>query len=254
VAAGQSPAEQSADRTFYFAHTKRAQQMQEVANAIRAIAGIREVSLDNAQKAMAFRGTAGQVELASWLFNELDMAAGGVPAVPQIQNPPTYRLTSGGVTYEPATGIGNDVVRVYHLGNTATPQGLQEIINGMRSLGDLQRVMAYFEPSVITARGTADQIALADWLIHELDKPADAPAPAPQPHEYRMAGSSGVVRVFYLTKAGGAQSFQEIVNEVRRTTNLPRVIGYPSQRAVALRGTNDQAAAAEQVIQELDKR
>jgi hypothetical protein len=67
-----------------------------------------------------------------------------------------------------------------------------------------------------------------------------------------MPGGANVVRVFYLTNIVGVQSFQEIVNGVRRTTNLPRVIPYPSQRAVALRGTNTQVAAAERVIQELD--
>ena len=48
---------------------------------------------------------------------------------------------------------------------------MQEIINTVRSMADLQRVMPYSTQYAIIARGEADKITLAAALIADLDKP-----------------------------------------------------------------------------------
>ena len=63
------------------------------------------------------------------------------------------------------------VTRVFYLSNVNTPQEMQEIINTVRSMADLQRVMPYSTQYAIIARGEADKIALAAALIADLDKP-----------------------------------------------------------------------------------
>jgi general secretion pathway protein D len=63
------------------------------------------------------------------------------------------------------------VTRVFYLSNVNTPQEMQEIINAVRSMADLQRVMQYTTQYAIIARGEADKIALAAALIADLDKP-----------------------------------------------------------------------------------
>jgi general secretion pathway protein D len=63
------------------------------------------------------------------------------------------------------------VTRVFYLSNVNTPQEMQEIINTVRSMADLQRVMQYSTQYAIVARGEADKIALAAALIADLDKP-----------------------------------------------------------------------------------
>lgn len=63
------------------------------------------------------------------------------------------------------------VTRVFYLSNVNTPQEMQEIINTVRTMADLQRVMQYSTQYAVIARGEADKIALAGALIADLDKP-----------------------------------------------------------------------------------
>src|SRR5664280_1149998 len=63
------------------------------------------------------------------------------------------------------------VTRVFYLCNANTPQEMQEIVNTVRSMTDLQRVVQYSTQYAIIARGEADKIALAAALIADLDKP-----------------------------------------------------------------------------------
>ena len=44
-------------------------------------------------------------------------------------------------------------------------------MNAVRSVSELQRVVAYNSQNAIIVRGEADQVALAEKMIHDLDKP-----------------------------------------------------------------------------------
>jgi hypothetical protein len=101
-------------------------------------------------------------------------------------------------------------------------------------------------------RGTAEQIALAEWLIKELDQ--RQPAQPSAPHEYRLAvGPDNVVRVFYLTHAQTPQRLQDIATKVRRMTEIRRLFIYNTPKAVALRGSADQIAMADRLIKESER-
>jgi general secretion pathway protein D len=63
------------------------------------------------------------------------------------------------------------VMRVFYLSNVTTPQELQEIVTAVRSVADIQRLFVYNAQNAIIARGEADRIALAEKIIHDLDKP-----------------------------------------------------------------------------------
>jgi hypothetical protein len=107
-------------------------------------------------------------------------------------------------------------------------------------------------------RGTAGQIALAEWLINELDQPIPEAlaqqSPNPAAHEDRPSGTGDdVARVFYLTHAQTAQRLQEIATQVRSMTEVRRLFTYNAPRALALRGTADQIALADRLIRERDR-
>src|SRR5689334_16406117 len=57
-ASGQAPGEQSVDRVFHFMHTQTTQGFQEIATVMRTVAGIRQLSVVAAPRALALRGTA----------------------------------------------------------------------------------------------------------------------------------------------------------------------------------------------------
>jgi general secretion pathway protein D len=63
------------------------------------------------------------------------------------------------------------VLKVFYLQNVGTAQELQEIVNAVRAVTELTRLMPYNEQNAIIARGEADRVALAEKIIHALDKP-----------------------------------------------------------------------------------
>ena len=63
------------------------------------------------------------------------------------------------------------VAKVFYLSNVSSPQELQEIVNAVRSVADIQRFFPYNAQNAIIAKGSADQVLLAEKLLHDLDKP-----------------------------------------------------------------------------------
>lgn len=235
AASGQPPAEQLLDRVFHFTHDETAQDMGEIATAIRSTTDIQSLYNDAAQKTMSVRGTAGQIALAEWLFSELDRQPS------QTSAPHEYRLP----------GSGDDVVRVFYLAHAETALDLQEVATLVRSMGDIRRLFTYTAPRALVSRGTAGQIALAEWLITELDR---RPSEISVTHEYRLPGSGDdVVRVFYLMHPATPQRLQEIAVQVRTTAAIRRLFTYNAPRAMALRGTADQMTLADRLIKERDR-
>jgi hypothetical protein len=235
---------QDASRIFNFASTDTVQDIQEVATLIKVMGDIQQVTTDNEQKSLAVRGTAGQIALAEWLFGELDKPANRPPLAQQSPDPATheYRVQGG----------NEDVVRVFYPKRTATLQDFQEVATLVRSIADIRRVFTYNEPRALVMRGTADQAALAEWLVNTLNtaQPNDASAKL----EYKIpGGSEDVVRVFYLAHTDTLQSLQEVATVVRSIADIRRLFTYNAPKAIAMRGTADQAALAEWLFSELDK-
>ncbi len=63
------------------------------------------------------------------------------------------------------------VLRVFYLSNITTAQELQELVSNIRTMTEIKRIFPYNSQSAIVVRGTADQVALAEKLVADLDKP-----------------------------------------------------------------------------------
>ncbi len=63
------------------------------------------------------------------------------------------------------------VTRVFYLQNITTPQELQEVMTAMRQVTDVRKIFPFNSQSALVVRGTADQMALAEKVILDLDKP-----------------------------------------------------------------------------------
>ena len=103
-------------------------------------------------------------------------------------------------------------------------------------------------------RGTAEQVGLAEWLVNQLDQPANAASAGKR--EYSVPGPGdpdNVVRVFSLTHAATVQRLQELAVQVRTMTRARRVFIYRAPRIIALRGTPGQVEQADQLIRERDQ-
>jgi general secretion pathway protein D len=62
------------------------------------------------------------------------------------------------------------VVRTFYLANTVQPQDLTEIVTGLRQLLDLRRIQQLNSQNAIIVRDTPDKLALAEKMIHDIDK------------------------------------------------------------------------------------
>lgn len=106
----------------------------------------------------------------------------------------------------------------------------------------------------MVARGTPEQIDLAEWLVPQLDQPATAAKQVKL--EYIVPGPGdpdNVVRLFALRPGGTEQRLQEIATEVRTTTQVRRLFTYSAPRIITLRGTPGQVEQANQMIGALDR-
>jgi general secretion pathway protein D len=65
----------------------------------------------------------------------------------------------------------DEVVRVFYITNTTTVQEFQEIATAIRTVAEIRRVFTYNAQKAMVVRGTLDQVALAEKLVHDLDKP-----------------------------------------------------------------------------------
>jgi general secretion pathway protein D len=63
------------------------------------------------------------------------------------------------------------VCRVFYRQNINLPAELQELVNMVRTMPDLTRVMQFTGQNAIVVRGETDQVELAGKLIHDLDQP-----------------------------------------------------------------------------------
>ena len=62
-----------------------------------------------------------------------------------------------------------------------------------------------------------------------------------------------VIRTFYLTNLSQPNELQDLVNILRTLLDTQRLQQFPSQQAIVMRGTPDQIALAEKLIDDLDK-
>src|ERR1035438_5280860 len=122
---------------------------------------------------MLVHATSAQIALAEWLVSEMDKTAAPPPGPVAAVQP--YRNERG----------QDEVVRVFSLAYAETPRTLQELTNLIRSMSDMQRVFPYNALKLLVTRGTADQMAMAEWLVRQLDRSPGPPATDPGTRDIR---------------------------------------------------------------------
>lgn len=143
-------------RVFYLPPTETVQGLQEIITLLRTVADVRRLFGCTAQRAVPLRGTPDQVALSEWLINQLETPHTGDSTTHEYRMP----------------GSSDDVVRVFYLTHTETPRGAQEINILIRSTANVHRTFFYSGSRAIVLRGAVDQVAQAEQIIHEMDKPS----------------------------------------------------------------------------------
>jgi hypothetical protein len=139
-------------RVFYVTTAATVQNFQEIATLVRTISDIRRVFTYNGRNALVVRGTDAQIVLAEWLLKELE------PEAPSSTR--RYQMTGN-----------DDVVQVLRLPRTATVQNFQKAATQIREATQIKKVFTYNTLRAAAFRGTAEQIATAERMAAQLDKP-----------------------------------------------------------------------------------
>lgn len=123
-------------------------------------------------------------------------------------------------------------------------------------MAQIRRVFTCNTPRALAARGTRDQIALAEWLFRELDQAAIRRLGAAQATKLESRECPGpadggeTVRVFYFGNSANPRQFQQLVSLVRGETKIRWAFAYNALCAAAFRGTPSQIAMAQQLLKE----
>ena len=230
---------QDVSRVFHLHHIDKEQDIFEFATLVRTMSDNPQVAADTTAKTLAVNGNPTQIAVAEWLFTELDRQT-----VPDSVSQ-EFKVANN----------ADDVVHVFYLPNTATIQDFQEVATTIRTIAEIRRVFTFNTPRALAVRGSADQVAAAAFMIHELDQPAGAKRADSRVHQMIDTGKHGEtdVRVFYLPYTSNVQQFQEVGTTIRTIVEIRRLFTYNAPKALVVRGTADQLAAAGWLIQELGK-
>jgi hypothetical protein len=134
------------------------------------------------------------------------------------------------------------VIQVFRLDPKATNAELTAAVTAIRTTADLQRLFPFETGKAIIGSGDPDKMAVAGWLVHELNQPADAGAI----HQTTMPGLiDGVVRLFYV---GRQTDVSPLAAEIRSTLGIQRIFPFGQPAAVVLRGRPDQMPAVEALV------
>jgi hypothetical protein len=230
---------QQTAREFQIAHAPTANHPAELANAIRAIVETDQVTVDP-RNTITVRGTAAQLAMASWLMSVLDAAPNG-----QHSSPPEFR----------ALDAFDDVARVLFFAHTPTLTRFNEVATVILATSQVRRRSTVADSKAFVVRGTGFQVALAEWLFNELDKPAIIASQhtASEIYHYAGGGVDHVTRVYYLANAGPVIDFQTISTAMRVITEVRYTYTYNDRRALIMRGSTKQIALADWLTNELDQ-
>ncbi len=177
-------------------------------------------------------------------------------------NPPPPPTTESGITrrMEEATGP----VELAPISQTPITMKLTEDAKTVyESIGRLAGINVLFDPDYTSRRIRVDLngVTLQEALeITALESKtfwrpvtpntifvaADTPAK-------RKELEQSVIRTFYLNNLSLPNELQDLVNILRTLLDTQRLQQFPSQQAIVVRGTPDQIAMAQKLIEDLDK-
>jgi hypothetical protein len=127
-------------------------------------------------------------------------------------------------------------------------------------VADLQRLFPYQGQKVIVGRGSAEKIALADWMVQQLF-PADGTVPSGDSPVYPapfLVGpgeqrSNLAVRIFRMDPKSTNAELTSMVTAIRTVADVQRLFPFESGKAVIANSPPEKMAVAEWLIHELGK-
>ena len=229
---------ETVERSFPLSPADTPRAAQEMVNAILATSGIREmrVAADFDTRTLRIQAPPAEAGLAEWVFHLLE-------------DPNSFG------EHQYAMPGRWPEARLFFLVAGDSPQQIQELVNAVRAIAEVPLSMAFTPRPALVFRGEPWAVSTAEWMIHQLDTPPAGEATS----SYTITGRDPVnrspqiapaVRVFYLSPSATPETMQALVDRLRRETLMQRVVANTMAHAMAVRGSESQAAAAERIVAE----
>lgn len=137
----------------------------------------------------------------------------------------------------------------FHFTSPVGPQDLKEAETIVRTVADLPQTSTDASQATIAFHGNQDNVALAVWILGELDRPGGETAP----HEYTLP-TGEVARVnFLLPNVATPRERQELLTVLRTVADMRKVFSYTSRPAIVMRGKEPDVAFAEWIVDQLNQ-
>jgi hypothetical protein len=237
AAFGQLPPKQ--ELVVALANTPTPESVTQMTNVVKTVANVLDVSFDETHASFTLRAPFNLLGLAEWLLHAMDKPVGWQPSAQESADPSSreYHLLPAGDPIDDRAPL----TRIYYLTNPITRSDI-EILTTARAVGEVQKIAECNGPRILAFRGTATEVALAEWMIRTLDGPAGGDA------NVFTLPTGDIVRIFYLDPAISRQDLFDIAKKIRTTNNTLKVFQRISPPAIAVRGNSALLAQASQII------
>ena len=226
-------------RIYFLAHTPAQAPLNELVTVLRTVGDIQRIFTYSPLRAIGIRTTTSKAQFADWIVQQMDVSPTSHNAMARHDFPmPT---------------CGDAQAEVRFLTNAGSQIGLNELVTILRTVGDIQAIFTHSsDPRGIAFRSCPSTLQLGEWLIQQTDV-APGSRNNSEKYEYQAPNSvDPVVRVYYL-KGDNVAMCNSLVTAIRTATKVSRIFYSLTTGELALRGTPDQIAAADQLIQQYDR-
>jgi hypothetical protein len=228
------PRGEEAMRVFRVSPGASNAELTSLTTAIRTVADLQRLFPYQSRQAIIGRGAPDKMAAADWLVRQLLPPDGQVPTADSVPCPAPVT--------DSKTPDAKSVIQVFRLDPKATNAELTAAVTAIRTTADLQRLFPFESGNAIIGSGDPDKIAVAGWLVHELNRPPDAGAV----HQTTIPGLiDGVVRLFYV---GRQIDVSPLAAEIHSTLGIQRVFPFGQPPAVVVRGRPDQMSTVEAMV------
>ncbi len=147
---------------------------------------------------------------------------------------------------------------VVRLTNAPSEKALKEVATLLRTVTGSPYLSSNVAQSTIAVTGTPEQLALAEWLSKQVDKPAgwrpsDSEYGNPAAREYKLPSAPDeLARVFYLRNTAAPQAVQEILTVLRVVADVQKLFFRSEPKMIAYRADPSYANLVEWLLPKLD--
>ena len=275
-------------KVVYFPNSATPYELQDVVNTVRVFAGITRIDQNQSEHTISLEATAEQIAIAEKLVSVLEklkLSGGSSPSSVLVYEtkpaPPESAMSdkapdNSSVAARTSCERNTCLIKVLYLPDFASSFELQDVVNMVRTLTDITRIVPSGAGHTIGIQGTAEQVGIAERvvsvletlqasggnkrtsvLVYEVKGLMPEPAVSEKMSEQTIERmrktacelTTCVIKALYLPDLS-THELQDVINRVRTTAQVTHIVPSQTRHVVAIRGTSEQVALAEKLVNE----